>query len=416
MKIDSIILTEERNADNFYPFSIMHCIWEIRAGAFMLFEKAYNYFPDSKLMFSGRKEHLDSFKKRYGKANDTELKGSVLLVRASVIPDINLCEASINCHAELPIKFMQNDQCVAIICDSSSLEFHENKLFEDYLDDFANSIINQSEVLLTTLEYLWDTLDIVGNQIELDKAYFPHFKPFIRPHYDGVFGLGKDEIYIGENVSIAPGVVIDASEGAVIIADNVKIMPNSVIFGPCFIGENSLIKIGAKIYENCAIGNDCKIGGELENSIIHAYSNKQHEGFIGHSYIGEWVNLGADTNNSDLKNTYENITVNLNGKTVKTERMFLGLLCGDHTKSGINTMFTTGTIAGICGVLVKEWFLPNFIPSFSWGGGYKSPAYHLEKALKTIAIVMSRRGKELTDEEKKLLEMEYHRIERSNNS
>jgi UDP-N-acetylglucosamine diphosphorylase/glucosamine-1-phosphate N-acetyltransferase len=410
MKIDSIILAEDRASDNFYPFSIMHCIWEIRVGAFMLFEKAENYFPDSKISFSGRKEHLDSFKKRYNKWHQSELKGSVLLVRASVIPDINLREVGINCHGELPIKLMLANECVGVICDSSSIEFFENKLFEDYLKDFADSAIYQTEVLLTTLSYLWDTLDIVGNQIELDKAYFPLYRPFIKSHYEGVYGLEKEEIYIGENVKIAPGVVIDATEGAVIISDNVKIMPNSVIIGPCFIGANSVIKIGAKIYENCAIGNNCKIGGELENSIIQSYSNKQHEGFLGHSFIGEWVNLGADTNNSDLKNTYENITVNLNGKTVKTERMFLGLLCGDHTKSGINTMFTTGTIAGVCGILVREWFLPNFIPSFSWGGGQKSPIYHLEKAIKTVNTVMARRGKELLAEEKVLLELEYHRV------
>jgi UDP-N-acetylglucosamine diphosphorylase/glucosamine-1-phosphate N-acetyltransferase len=410
MKIDSIILAEERSSENFYPFSIMHCVWEIRVGAFMLFEKAENYFPDSDILFSGRKEHLDSFKKRFNKTNDEILNRNIMLVRASAIPDINLLEVGIKCKSELPVKLMQDSECVGVICHADTIKFSENKLFEDYLDDFADSSFTEFKVLLTKLTYLWDALDIVGNQIELDKAYFPLYRPFNKSHYDGVYGLEKDEIYIGENVNIAPGVVIDATEGAVIISDNVKIMPNSVIIGPCFIGANSVIKIGAKIYENCAIGNNCKIGGELENSIIQSYSNKQHEGFLGHSYISEWVNLGADTNNSDLKNTYENITVNLNGKTVKTGRIFLGLLCGDHTKSGINSMFTTGTIAGICGVLVKDWFLPNFIPSFSWGGGHHSPVYHFEKALNTIAIVMSRRGKELTDEEKLLLEMEYHRV------
>ncbi len=409
MKIDSIILAEERSSENFYPFSIMHCVWEIRVGAFLLFEKAGNYFPDSKIMFSGRKEHLDSFKRRYAKTNDVELKGCVMLVRASVIPDINLREVSINCHDKLPIKLMQDNECVGIIYESDSLKFNENKLFEDYLEDYQ-TVENGLEVLLTSIKYLWDAFELVGNQIELDKAYFPLYKPFIKSNHYGVYGLEKDEIYLGKNISIAPGVIIDATEGAVIISDNVKIMANSVIIGPCFIGENSVIKIGAKIYENCAIGNNCKIGGELENAIIQAYSNKQHEGFLGHSYIGEWVNLGADTNNSDLKNTYENITVNLNGKTVKTERMFLGLLCGDHTKSGINTMFTTGTVAGICGILVKKWFLPNFIPSFSWGGGHHSPVYHLEKALNTINTVMARRGKELSAEEKVLLEMEYHKV------
>ena len=121
-----------------------------------------------------------------------------------------------------------------------------------------------------------------------------------------------------------------------------------------------------KIYGKTSIGETCKIGGEVENSIVHAYSNKQHDGYLGHSYLCEWVNLGADTNTSDLKNTYGEIKVNLENKEINTHRIFLGLLCGDHTKAGINTMFTTGTVAGIAGILVNEWFLPNTIPSFSW--------------------------------------------------
>ncbi|MFA7626651.1 MAG: hypothetical protein WCZ17_06340, partial [Candidatus Kapaibacterium sp.] len=219
-----------------------------------------------------------------------------------------------------------------------------------------------------------------------------------------------NDIRIGNNVKISPSVVIDASEGKVLIDDDVKIMPQATILGPCFIGKGTTVKIGAKIYGETSIGPMCKVGGEIENTIIHAFSNKQHEGFLGHSYIGEWVNLGADTNNSDLKNTYGEINMILPHKEVKSGRIFLGLMCGDHTKSGINTMFTTGTVAGTCAILVKEWFLPNFIKSFSWGGKSNSPAFRFHKAIETAKIVMQRRGKVLTEEEIELLRLEYERI------
>jgi hypothetical protein len=122
------------------------------------------------------------------------------------------------------------------------------------------------------------------------------------------------------------------------------------------------------------------------------------------------VNLGADTNTSDLKNTYTSIKINLEDREINTGKIFLGLLCGDHTKSGINTMFTTGTVAGICGILVREWFLPNSITSFSWGGAFNSPTYKLPKAIETARIVLNRRGKELTPEEEKLMKSEYERV------
>lgn len=227
--------------------------------------------------------------------------------------------------------------------------------------------------------------------------------------YPNAFLINPEKIYLGGNVKIAPGSVIDASEGRVYLGDNVKVMPQATLIGPVAVGSYSTIKIGAKIYEDCSFGEWCKVGGEIENTIIQSYSNKQHEGFLGHSFISEWVNLGADTNNSDLKNTYGNIKIRMEDRIIDTERMFLGLLCGDHTKSSINAMFTTGSVAGICGIIVREWFMPNFIKSFTWGGKNDSPKYHLKKAIDTAKIVMGRRNKTLIDEEIELMKIEYEK-------
>ncbi|MDP2365630.1 MAG: transferase, partial [Ignavibacteria bacterium] len=167
--------------------------------------------------------------------------------------------------------------------------------------------------------------------------------------------------------------------------------PNAVIEGPCFIGESSKIKSGAAIYENVSIGKVCKVGGEVEQSIFMDYSNKQHAGFIGHSYIGSWVNLGADTNNSDLKNNYSKIKVKLSSKEVDTGSQFIGLMIGDHSKSAINTMFNTGTVVGFSCNIFAAGFPEKYIPSFTWGGDDLSTVYDIKKAIETAIVVTSRR-------------------------
>ena len=191
---------------------------------------------------------------------------------------------------------------------------------------------------------------------------------------------------------------MDAEHGPIYISKNATIMANAVIEGPCFIGEKTTIKIGAKIYEGCTFGEVCKIGGEIEESIVHAYSNKQHEGFIGHAYIGEWCNFGADTNNSDLKNNYSNVKVQINDTLVDSGSMFVGLFMGDHSKTGINTMLNTGTVVGVgCNVYGGD-FPPRLIPSFHWGGGTgPTVKYDFDKIMETAQNVMDRRDIELTD-------------------
>jgi UDP-N-acetylglucosamine diphosphorylase/glucosamine-1-phosphate N-acetyltransferase len=401
--ISNIIIAENGDTKNFYPHSLMHSIWEIRCGAFMLCEKVPLYFPTANVLFSGREMQHKSFRKRFDVQNETLEKGITLILDASVIVDVNLKEllAEVNYYAPSMIK--HNGTVIGILTDE--IEYGKFNLFGDYLNQESEYAENHIEDrFVVKLNYLWDALDNVASQIALDKTFLDceywHHKA---KDYEGVHVVNPDNICLGNDVKIAPGVVLDASEGAIIIGSRAKIMPQATIIGPTSIGEDCTIKIGAKIYEYCSIGNNCKIGGELENTIIQSYSNKQHDGFLGHSYIGEWVNFGADTNNSDLKNNYTNIKVNLDGKEIETGRMFLGLLCGDHTKTGINSMFTTGTICGIGGILVREWFLPKAIPSFTWGGAKNSPIYKINDAVKTAKTVMARRNKELLPEEETIM-------------
>jgi len=210
--------------------------------------------------------------------------------------------------------------------------------------------------------------------------------------YPGVHLLQDGAIRIEAGARIKPGVVLDAEDGPITIGADVVVQPNVVVRGPAAIGPGSVLKAGAKVHEGTSLGPVCKIGGEVEECIVQAFSNKQHDGFLGHAYLGEWVNLGADTNNSDLKNNYSTVRVWENGRNVDTGLRFVGLLAGDHVKSAINTQFNTGTVVGLASQVFGSGFPPKFIPPFSWGGGPSLQLYEARRALETARTVMERRG------------------------
>jgi UDP-N-acetylglucosamine diphosphorylase / glucose-1-phosphate thymidylyltransferase / UDP-N-acetylgalactosamine diphosphorylase / glucosamine-1-phosphate N-acetyltransferase / galactosamine-1-phosphate N-acetyltransferase len=220
---------------------------------------------------------------------------------------------------------------------------------------------------------------------------------------NGVLSAKPANISIHPTATIGLGTVLDATDGPIVIEEGVRIFPNCTIMGPCVIGKNSLVKIGAKIYEGTTIGPTCKVGGEVENSIILSYSNKQHDGYLGHSYLGSWVNLGADTNTSDLKNDYSNVKVFPENEEIDTGSLFVGLLMGDHSKSAINTQFNTGTVVGVSSNIFDAGFPPKWIPSFSWGGASELVEYRVDKAISVARLVMQRRKVELLPSEEELL-------------
>ncbi|MBI4531482.1 MAG: hypothetical protein HY709_08145, partial [Candidatus Latescibacteria bacterium] len=222
--------------------------------------------------------------------------------------------------------------------------------------------------------------------------------------YEGAYLLDSSNIYIAPGATVKPGVVLDAEGGPIFIDQGARIFPNATIEGPAYIGRKTQIKIGAKIYEGTTVGEVCKVGGEVEGSIIHGYSNKQHDGFLGHAYLGMWVNLGADTNNSDLKNNYSSVRVMIDGEEIDTGSMFVGLTMGDHSKSGINTMFNTGTVVGaVCNVF-GAGFPPKEIPSFTWGGADGLTIYDPHRAIEVCRRVMARRDVPLTDVDAQFLQ------------
>ncbi len=220
------------------------------------------------------------------------------------------------------------------------------------------------------------------------------------PHIEASY---SKNIFADESVNFPRRTYLDATEGPILIEENVVIEPNATIIGPVVIRAGSLIKAGAKIHPGVTIGQVSKIGGEVENSIIQGYSNKQHDGYLGHSFIGEWCNLGAGTNTSDLKNDYSNVKVTIEDQEFETKSLFVGLLMGDHSKSAIGTQFNTGTACGVSSNIFCTGFPPKWIPNFSWCGPNGLENYKEEKALEVAKIVMARRGKVISEEETALL-------------
>ncbi len=216
--------------------------------------------------------------------------------------------------------------------------------------------------------------------------------------------IGKHPVFI-EAGAKAEASIFNTTNGPIYLGKNAEVMEGCMIRGPFALGDYSVLKMGSKIYGPTSIGPHSKVGGELNNVVILGLSNKAHDGFLGNSVIGEWCNLGADTNNSNLKNNYAEVKLwnYEKNRFVNTGLQFCGLIMGDHSKCGINTMFNTGTVVGVSANIFGDGFPRNFIPSFSWGGAAGFKTYQLDKALETVALVMNRRGLELCDTDKKIL-------------
>ncbi len=378
--------------------------YELRCGILTLKDKILNHFPDAKVTLHCRSylaEHLAEIYPQY-EINTISNEDTCLFINGRIIADEDFLN-KVDVNNPNDILYVNGDQIVAAKVSGSKLNDLKNSLHDLFtLSDFDGLFKKQVDVKL--INYPWDLINNNADQIEKDFNYLTRNvdKKINGKIYSGVHLLDENNIYIGEGTSIKPGVVLDAENGPIYIGKGVKILPNVVIEGPAFIGDKTIVKISAKIYEGTSIGEVCKVGGEVENSIIHSYSNKQHEGFLGHSYLGMWVNIGADTNNSDLKNNYGSVKVYINGDLIDSGSQFVGLTMGDHSKTGINTMFNTGTVVGVSCNIFGSGIPPKYVPSFSWGGADMLTTYDLDRSLEVAKRVMARRNMSMSPAEEKL--------------
>jgi UDP-N-acetylglucosamine diphosphorylase/glucosamine-1-phosphate N-acetyltransferase len=265
---------------------------------------------------------------------------------------------------------------------------------------------------ITALKNNWDLFLNNGEAIRFDFEWITQGKESdsLPDHCKKV---GEHPIFIEKGASVSCS-IFNTESGPIYIGKNCQIMEGCLVRGPFAMNDGSILKMGAKIYGPTTLGPYCKVGGEVNNSILFGYSNKGHDGFLGNSVLGEWCNLGADTNTSNLKNDYTSVRLwNYSSESfVKTGEQFCGLLMGDHSKSAIDTMFNTGTVVGVNATIFGSGFVKNFIPSFSWGGERNSRIFKLEKALETASLVMERRGIPLSDNDSNILKEVYEQTKK----
>ena len=400
--VDSICLFEGIYYSRLLPLVYFRPTYDLRCGILTLREKVQHYFPNTPISLHCREYLSDLVKQQNPGVVVNDVKGkSCLFLNGRVIADSKLAQ---QLSTDIDTLFVKGETIIAARVSGSKLGSLKNKL--NYLFTFSDfNELLKKEVDAKVIHYPWDLISNNGEQIISDfnlltsKVDGSKIKGKV---YAGAHLINEDKIFIDEGAKVKPGVVLDAESGPIYIGKDAKIFPNAVIEGPAFIGSKTAIKIGAKIYENTSIGEVCKVGGEVEESIIHSYSNKQHDGFLGHAYLGMWVNLGADTNNSDLKNNYGSVKVVINGEQVDSGSMFVGLTMGDHSKAAINTMFNTGTVVGVSSNIFGAGFPKKYVPSFAWGGSDSTTSYDVEKALDVARKVMARRNIKLTDVEERI--------------
>jgi UDP-N-acetylglucosamine diphosphorylase/glucosamine-1-phosphate N-acetyltransferase len=385
----TICFSEDQFLENFHPLTLTRPVYDLRVGILTLGQKWLRQlgFPDNKpagIQRGHLKDVFQLFSPSEGK--------QVLWSNPRFIPDESLAHNVKNLSQNSAITH-NNDLIAARI----SHQIYERwALDRPDLTDVAcnetdvpeNRILNNSwELFQRNGEQIIYDIDLMQLTPYSDNGDFPH-ATLINP----------DQIYIEEGAVIEPGALLLADTGPIYIGRNARIMAQSVVRGPSAICEKSVVKMGAKIYEDTTIGPVCKVGGEVSNVIFHSYSNKGHDGYAGNSVFGQWCNLGADTNTSNLKNNYGTVKV-FDWKTKKefdTGQQFMGTIMGDHSKTGINSMLNTGTMCGVCCNLFSDKYPPKFVPSFSWVSGQDIVPYHFEKAIEAMEKMMQRRDVQLT--------------------
>ena len=357
------------------PFTYTRPVADIRFGILTIREKWERYLGATTTTIT--EDYLVS------KFPMVELEENTL-INASYTPNENLVEMIQNLKSNQVI--YDGDVVVAFRATETQSEIN--------FDAFEPLICPE---LTLSIKNTWSIFQLNGAAIEADFQLITKNRTS-QPLPEQVVAFNADQIFIEEG-AILPLCVLNATNGPIYIGKDAEIMEGSMVRGPFALCENSVLKMGTKIYGPTTIGPHSKVGGEVNNAVFFGYSNKAHDGFLGNSVIGEWCNLGADTNTSNLKNNYAEVRLwNYESENfAKTGLQFCGLLMGDHSKCGINTMFNTGTVVGVSANVFGSGFPRNFIPSFSWGGHSGLSTYLTNKAFEVAQVVMKRRGEEFTD-------------------
>ncbi|WLD22738.1 putative sugar nucleotidyl transferase [Flavobacterium dauae] len=375
------ILYDGSVRNSLLPFTFTRPVADIRIGILTIREKWEKYLGTTTTTVT--EEYLSD------KFPMVEMAENVM-INASFCPNEVLVEM---------IQFLQPNQ--AIVQNDEIIAFYttdeqEEVVFEDY------DLLEIEEDCLQ-IEHTWDIFQKNDQAIRDDFELLTQNRKS-QPIPSTVNVLGAENIFIEEG-AVLNFCTLNATTGPIYIGKDAEIMEGSVIRGPFALCDHAQVKLATKIYGATTVGPHSRVGGEVNNSVLFAYSNKGHDGFLGNAVLGEWCNIGADSNNSNLKNNYESVKL-WNYDTERFENtglQFCGLMMGDHSKCGINTMFNTGTVVGVAANIFGAGFPRNYIPNFTWGGAQGTQAYLPKKAFETAKIVMSRRNIDFTDLDEDIL-------------
>ena len=405
-----ICFFEDKQWRQFLPLTHLRPIYCLRAGILPLFRRVERFFdqPEISLCSRGALAPVISAEFRDYPVNIIKRReGQTVLFLNGRLRDYGDLPELID-KTRLVTKFTNHQGALVGISfpDAAIEDIPGVATQEQYVEYYQKNSgdAGEMESCATLYDWCWDLVADIDKEIVNDFAHLK--KNLTKPErvkvHDGVFALNRDQIHLGSGVEILPGSFIDASHGPVFIGDNTRVESQVAIYGPCHIGPNSVVVAG-KI-SGCSIGHTCRVGGEVEASVFQSYVNKYHAGFIGHSYVGSWVNFGAMTTNSDLKNNYSTIQVSVSGQLRDTGSIKVGSFIGDHSKFGIGTLLNTGINVGMCcniygGTLITD----REVPSFRWGNSAGYEVYKFEKAIKTIRRTAERRNVALSSAEEALL-------------
>ncbi|MDB9858585.1 GlmU family protein [Flavobacteriaceae bacterium] len=363
------------------PFTFTRPVADIRIGILTIREKWEKFLGSTTTTVT--EEYLSD------KFPMVELEQNVL-INASFCPSENLV---------LLIKNLQENQ--AIFYNDQPLAFYAKEDQEIDFDAFTITQYTDDDVL--RIENTWDIFEKNHQAIKRDYDVLTQGRTS-EAIPQTTIAINPEHIFIEKGAKVMCA-SLNATDGPIYIGEDTVLMEGATIQGPFALCEHSSVKMGAKIYGGTTIGPHCKVGGEVANSVMMGYSNKGHDGYMGNSVLGHWCNLGADTNTSNLKNNYAQVRLwdYDTERFAKTGTQFCGLMMGDHSKCGINTMFNTGTVVGVSANIFGAGYPRNFIPSFTWGGSSGMETYNTTKAFEVAAVVMARRGLEFDTQEEAIL-------------
>jgi UDP-N-acetylglucosamine diphosphorylase / glucose-1-phosphate thymidylyltransferase / UDP-N-acetylgalactosamine diphosphorylase / glucosamine-1-phosphate N-acetyltransferase / galactosamine-1-phosphate N-acetyltransferase len=396
---------------NFYPVALSRPIFELRCGITSLAEKLVAKVGATDVACFVPPYMAEAYRARAAwPVNDpASLTGDDLLIVAG-----NVRAEEFDCQPIGPsrIKLDADGDCLVVRVTKEDLG-KLNTTSIDALIESAKTTFGTCDGEVAVWKYIWDL--ILANPKQLTKDFAAAGRSGIEGVVEQPNAIrgGKHDIFIGKDALIHPMVVLDAEHGPIYLDEGVEVHPFTRIEGPCYVGKRSIL-LGAKCREGMSIGPVCRVGGEVEESIIQGYSNKYHDGFLGHAYVGEWVNLGALTTNSDLKNDYSSVSIMLDGRTpVDTGSTKVGSLIGDHVKTSIGTLFNTGSYVGAMALIAATGKpLPKFIPSFAWYiEGVVTKGFGRRKLYETAAKAMPRRGRQWTPAEEAMWDEIYKMTE-----